>query len=51
MTPLEHRAISRLRLGIGGCGAITESLHIPASLASPAIEVVELSDINATRLK
>jgi predicted dehydrogenase len=42
---------SKLRLGIVGCGAITEAAHLPAALSSPAVEVVALSDTNAARLE
>ena len=40
----------RLRLGIVGCGAITENSHLPAALASPLVEVTVLIDSNAARL-
>jgi predicted dehydrogenase len=45
-----HVGTSKIRLGIVGCGAITEAAHLPAALSSPAVEVVALSDTNAARL-
>jgi predicted dehydrogenase len=41
----------RLRLGIIGCGAITETAHLPAALSSPLIELTALSDPNPARLE
>ena len=32
----------KLRLGIIGCGAITETAHLPAVLSSPAIELTAM---------
>jgi len=40
-----------LRLGIIGCGAITEGAHLPAVLSSPQVELTALSDVNASRLQ
>jgi predicted dehydrogenase len=40
-----------VRLGIIGCGAITENAHLPATLSSPLIEVTALSDPNSARLE
>jgi len=39
----------KLRLGIIGCGTITETAHLPAALSSPLIELTALSDPNAKR--
>ena len=41
----------RLRLGIIGCGAITETAHLPAALSSPLIEVTALSDPDSARVE
>src|SRR5262249_4845506 len=41
----------RLRLGIIGCGAITETAHLPAALSSPLIEVTALSDPEPARFE
>jgi predicted dehydrogenase len=42
---------ARLRLGIVGCGKITEYFHLPAALATPGVEVVALCDANPKRLQ
>src|SRR5438128_8452511 len=41
----------KLRLGIVGCGAITESAHLPVSLSSGAIELTALCDTSERRLR
>ena len=40
----------RLRLGIVGCGRATESLHLPALIGVPDVEVVALSDVDDAAL-
>src|SRR5262245_20474647 len=47
---LQGQPRHKLRLGIVGCGAITEASHLPAALSSAAVEGVALSDTNAVRL-
>lgn len=42
--------MKRIRIGIVGCGAITEDAHLPAALASHQVELAVLSDSNGTRL-
>jgi len=42
---------ARLRLGIVGCGAITENAHLPAALTSPFVQLVGLNDSNPARLR
>jgi UDP-N-acetylglucosamine 3-dehydrogenase len=39
----------RIRLGIIGCGAITESAHLPAALSSSAVELTALCDQSEPR--
>ncbi len=41
----------KIRLGIIGCGAITENAHLPAALSSPLVEVTALSDTDESRLR
>ena len=41
----------KLRLGVIGCGAITENAHLPAALSSPLIDVTALSDPDSARLE
>jgi predicted dehydrogenase len=43
-------SMNRVRLGLIGCGAITENAHLPAALASPLVDVTVLSDANVARL-
>lgn len=45
------RDAGRIRLGIVGCGRVTELRHLPALRGVPAIEVVALSDVDAARLE
>src|SRR5438093_4205745 len=42
---------ARIRLGIIGCGAITESAHLPAALSSGAVELAALCDQSESRLR
>jgi len=44
----EH--FSKVRLGVVGCGRVTESRHLPALGASREFEVVALSDVDDARL-
>jgi myo-inositol 2-dehydrogenase / D-chiro-inositol 1-dehydrogenase len=39
-----------LRLGIVGCGRVTELRHLPALRGSPGVRVVALSDVDPARL-
>jgi predicted dehydrogenase len=41
----------QIRLGIVGCGAVVESLHLPASLSVPEVEVVALVDVDLERAR
>jgi predicted dehydrogenase len=41
----------RIRLGIVGCGRITEQCHLPAALATPGVEVAVLCDPDPRRLQ
>ena len=45
------REVSRLRLGVVGCGAVTERYHLPALLASPDIRIVAFADPAAERAR
>jgi len=40
-----------MRIGIAGCGRITERGHIPAALATPEVTVAALADPDPTRLR
>lgn len=40
-----------MRLGIAGCGRITESGYIPAALATPGVEIVAFADPDPERLE
>ncbi len=40
-----------VRLGIVGCGAITEAAHLPAALSLPSVEVTALCDPNGAQLR
>lgn len=40
-----------LRLGIIGCGAVTEMFHLPATLHVPSCHVVALVDVDARRAR
>ena len=40
-----------LRLGIVGCGRVTQQLHLPALRSVPSITVAALADVDAKRLK
>jgi len=40
----------RIRLGIVGCGRITEQCHLPAALAAPGVDLTVLCDPNRQRL-
>jgi predicted dehydrogenase len=40
-----------LKLGIVGCGRVTDTLHLPALQGLPQAEVVAVSDIDSDRLK
>lgn len=41
----------RIRLGIIGCGAITQNGHLPAALSSALVDLTALSDTNESRLR
>ncbi len=41
----------KLRVGIVGCGAVTERYHLPALLASPDVEVVGFADVALPRAR
>jgi predicted dehydrogenase len=41
----------KIKLGIIGCGAITETAHLPAALASSAVELTALCDTSERRLR
>jgi predicted dehydrogenase len=45
------RPSGTIRLGIVGCGAITESAHLPAALASVFVQVTALVDTSETRMQ
>ncbi len=47
---LSRDGTGKLRLGIIGCGAITEGHHLPAVLKSSSVELTALSDTNDSRL-
>lgn len=40
-----------IRLGVVGCGRVTESRHLPALRGVSGVEVVALSDVDAARLE
>lgn len=40
----------KIRLGIVGCGRVTETLHLPSLQRVPSAEVVALSDVSVQRL-
>jgi len=40
-----------LRLGIVGCGAVTQICHLPAARSVPDVEVVALADLNPARAR
>lgn len=42
---------AKLRVGIVGCGAVTERYHLPALLASPDVEVVGFADVALPRAR
>lgn len=42
--------MTQLRLGIVGCGAITEIAHLPAALTSDKIDLTALVDVSGERL-
>ncbi len=42
---------TKLRLGVIGCGAITETAHLPAALSSSAVELTALCDNSERRLR
>jgi predicted dehydrogenase len=44
--------LDKIRLGILGCGAITQNAHLPAALRHPAVKVTALvdADLNRARL-
>lgn len=42
---------ARIRLGIVGCGAITESAHLPAALRAEQVDLVAIADANTSRLR
>jgi predicted dehydrogenase len=44
-----QRVAKPIRIGIVGCGAITENSHLPASLASSLVELTVLCDMNLAR--
>ena len=46
-----HFRSDKIRLGIIGCGAITENHHLPAALSSSQLDVTVLSDSNEARLR
>jgi predicted dehydrogenase len=53
---VDHRAkrnvgLGKVRLGIIGCGSITENAHLPAVLSSSLVDVTALSDIQSERLR
>ena len=39
-----------VRLGVIGCGRVTELRHLPALREMSGVEVVALSDVDSTRL-
>lgn len=43
--------LSKLRLGIIGCGAIAENSHLPAALSSSLVDLVAICDANESRLR
>ena len=43
--------MTRLRVGILGCGKVTESLHLPVAAANDSVEVVRLVDAHAPRAR
>src|SRR5438445_9313506 len=45
------RRSGAVRIGVIGCGAITEGAHLPAVLTSPEVELAAISDVNASRLE
>lgn len=45
------RASGTIRLGIVGCGAITENAHLPAALASATVNVAALVDTSENRMQ
>jgi predicted dehydrogenase len=47
---LHRNGTGKIRLGIIGCGAITESHHLRAVLTSSSVELTALSDMNTSRL-
>lgn len=51
MNVVAPNSLQPLRLGIIGCGAITESAHLPAALDSPLVEVAALCDSVAQRVR
>ena len=42
--------MTKLRLGIVGCGAITEGAHLPAALTSDTVDLTALVDVSKVRL-
>ena len=46
-----NKGSDRIRLGIIGCGAITENSHLPAALSSSMVDVTALCDTNESRLR
>jgi predicted dehydrogenase len=51
MNVVAPNGLQRLRLGIIGCGAITECAHLPAALASPLVEIAALCDSGTQRVR
>lgn len=41
----------RIRLGILGCGAITQNAHLPAALRHPGVKVTALVDVDLNRAR
>src|SRR5262249_28080598 len=49
--PMVRRLCEKIRLGIVGCGAITECAYLPAALACAGVELTALCDANESRLR
>ncbi|MDQ7827889.1 MAG: NAD-dependent epimerase/dehydratase family protein [Armatimonadota bacterium] len=45
------RTARPVRLGIVGCGAVTQICHLPAARSVPDVEVVALADLNLARAR
>ena len=49
--PLERKKLSKVRLGVIGCGGMANNVHLPSFSSYDDVEIVALSDISEKALK